>query len=108
METVTENSTAYLTATFKDKDGVPQVPVSITYQIDNLEADGSLTEVKASAAFTPPASSIEIKILPSENAILDQSKRVERRKVTVVATYSVSDVITGFYNYELLNLLALT
>ena len=97
---VNENSTAYLTLTFKDKNGNLATPQTIVYTIHCLTND---QEIKGDTNVVP-GSSVEITITPSENAIIDSSNKYERKMVTVTATYNDNDEITAAYEYKVLNL----
>lgn len=101
MTTVNEGSTAYLTANFKDKDSVLAAPTTISYRIDCL-TNGS--EVKDDTAFTPAASSIEIELTKTDNALINQANYAERRLVTVTGTYGDDDEIIQEYEYDLINM----
>ena len=97
---VNENSTAYLTLTFKDKNGNLATPQTIIYNIHCL-TNGQ--EIKGDTNVTP-ASSVEITITPNENRIIDPNNKYERRLVTVTATYNANDEVTAEYEYKVLNL----
>ena len=58
MLTVNERTTSYLTAAFRDKNGVLAIPGSVTYRIDCVTTN---TVVLAATALTP-ATEIEIAI----------------------------------------------
>lgn len=102
MQTVTEKSTAYLTISFYDKSGALNVPNTITYRIDDV---ASGLQVRADTAIGAVASSVEINLTAADNAILNTTNRNEQRRVTVVATYGVSDQVTDEYLYEVVSLL---
>jgi len=104
LEIVNEKSTAYLTVTFKDKDGALEAPSSASYRIDCL-TNGQ--EVRGDTALTPGAT-IEITLSPADNAIIDQDNEVERRLVTVTGTYGASDTIHQEYEYNVKNLRKVT
>ncbi len=101
MTTVNEGSTCYLDVSFKDKDGVLAAPTSISYRIDCLTTGA---EIKEATVFSPPASSIEIEIDKTENAIQDQSNNSERRLVTVTGSYGAEDDIVEEFEYDVMNM----
>lgn len=100
MESVTEQSTSYVTVNFLDKTGALAVPVSATYRVDDVATD---TEVRTWAALTA-ASSIEITLTKADNTILNTAGRNEERRVTVIAVYSATDQVTDEYKYVITNL----
>ena len=101
LAVVNENSNAYLTVNFKDKNGVAAVPSSISYRVDCI-TNGE--EVLTDTPFTPPAASIEIELVKANNACIGSNK-YEERCVTVTAIYGASDEISEEYRYNLRNLL---
>lgn len=100
LDSVNEKTTSYITASFKDKTGLPAAPASANYQIHDA-ATGA--EIKATTALTP-ATDIEITIAPSENAVLNSSLAVEKHVLTVVGTYGASDAVTGRFYFNVRNL----
>ena len=101
MTTVNEGSTSYLTVNFKDKDGVLAAPTSIEYRIDCITTG---TAIKEATPVSPPASSVEIEIDSTENAIQDQDNNSERRLVTVTGTYGTEDKIVEEHEYDVINM----
>lgn len=104
MPTVNEKSTSYVTATFKDKAGAAQTPSTVTYRIDCLTTGA----VILSDTSLTPASSIEITITATQNAMQLAGNLRETRRVTVRATYGVGDSINDQYDYDILNLTGVT
>ena len=100
MLIVNEKSTAYLTVTFKDKDGNEQAPTSATYRIDDVDSG---TEIKTDTALSV-AASVEITLTPDDNAILDSGQSYEKRRVTIKASYGASDGVNEEYLYRVKNL----
>lgn len=97
---IKEKSTAYLTVTFKDKDGNAEAPTAATYRIDDVDSGAPIR------TDTPlnPATSVEINLEPSDNTLLDSTKPEEERRVTVKATYGATDGVNDEYIYQLKNL----
>jgi hypothetical protein len=50
------------------------------------------------------ASSVEITLMPDDNAILNPGNSYEKRRVTVKATYGSSDGVNDEYDYQVKNL----
>jgi hypothetical protein len=100
MADVKERTTAYLTVTFKDKNGVAVAPNSASYRIDCLTSGQA---VKAPTALAP-ASSIEITLTPADNAIRVATHVRETKRVTVSAIYGASDEVNDQYDYDVVNL----
>ena len=100
IDIINEDTTAYLTVSFTDKDGNAAVPSSASYRIDCLTTG---QEVKDDTALTP-ASSIEITLSAADNAIITQTNAIERRLVTVWATYAGSEGVKDEYEYNLQNM----
>ena len=97
---VNEKTSAYLTVAFLDKAGVAAIPASVTYRIDCLTTG---TAILADTSLTP-ASSIEIAITPAQNAILSDGNASETKRITVKASYGVSDGVNAQYDYTVTNL----
>jgi hypothetical protein len=100
LSEVNEDTTAYLTVAFLDKDGAQEAPSSLTYRIDCL-TNGQ--EVKGDTALTP-GGSVEITLSAADNAIISQTNGVETRVVTVEASYGASDGLKAEYKYNVRNL----
>ncbi len=99
-ELVNQGTTAYLTITFLDKAGVAQAPSSASYRIDCLTSG---LEIKDDTSLTP-ASSVEVTLSATDNAIKLEANASERRLVTVTATYGTADAAVGEYEYHVKNL----
>ena len=100
METINEGSTAYLTASFKDKDGTLDAPSAVSYRIDCLTNDQEVRDDTAADA----GETVEITLTAADNAIIDSDRQTERRLVTVTATYGEDDALMEEYEYNLKNL----
>ena len=101
---VNENSTSWLDVAFLDKDGDPATPSSVTYRVDCLSSG---TVIRADTGITA-ASEVEIVLTPGDNAIVDQDHRVEKRLVTVTATFGAGDQHVSEYVYLVRNLKKVT
>ena len=78
--TVREGSALFLTFTFTDENGDPVTPVSVHWRIDDVESG---TEVVDWTAVSSPASTVNVTVNPTYNAIIDATKVVEKRILTV-------------------------
>jgi len=104
MECVNEQSTAYLTVSFRDKAGALAAPTSIVYRIDDEQ---TRAQIRGDTA-VQPAATVEITLTPADNALLSPSLAVERHVVTVIGGYGADDQVSAQYVYEVLNLQAVT
>lgn len=105
MERVNEQSTAYLTVSFRDKAGTLATPTTISYRIDNIETG---QEIRDDTAVTPAASSVEITLTPADNTLADPNRQYAHHRITVVATYGASDAVRAEYAYKVMNLQKVT
>jgi hypothetical protein len=103
MQQVNEGTTAYLQVSFLDKTGALQQPTSITYRIDDA---ATRTPIRG-ATSVAPASTVEIVLTPSDNAIVSSFARTERHIVTVTGTYGSDDQVVAQFVYEVVNLQAI-
>lgn len=104
VQTVPEKTTAYLTVSFLDKNGAPDIPASVAYRIDCITTNAQILGDTA----LPPAAAIEITLTPAQNAILNQANPRESKRVTVKATYAASDALNDEYVYVVKNLAGVT
>lgn len=100
VETINEGSTAYLAISFKDKNGGLKAPSSVSYRVDCLSND---QEIRADTAIQPDES-IEIRLTPTDNQILNQANTKEKRLVTIKAVYGTDDAVNDEYKYNVRNL----
>lgn len=105
MERVNEQSTAYVTVSFRDKAGALATPATISYRIDDVETG---QEIRDDTAVTPAASSVEITLTPADNTLVNLNRQYEQHVVTVAATYGASDAVRAEYAYEVVNLQQVT
>ena len=101
MQQVNEQSTAYLTVTFRNKAGVAEAPATAKYRIDDV-ASGSA--VLGETAITPVAATVEVRLTPANNTLLVAGNPAELRRVTVIGEYGQDDAVTSEYLYEVVNL----
>lgn len=99
MSTINEQSALFFRAAFRDADGEAATPSAITYRID------CLTTGAAVLAWTgvTPASSVEVRIGATLNAILDRDNARESRRITLVTAYGgdVEDQLVTTHDYDL-------
>jgi hypothetical protein len=100
MIQVNEQTTAYLTITFKDKDGANAAPNSATYRID-CKTTGKA--IRATTAL-PGGATPEIVLTSDENKIQNLNNSSEIKRVTIIGVYGVDDKVTDEFEYEVLNL----
>lgn len=101
---VNEESSAFLTVEFYDKNDELTTPSSVQYRLDCLTNN---QEVRTWTAFNP-ASVIEIGLDTNDNSIIDQGNFTELRLVTIEAYYGVSDKLTTTFQYLVKNLRKIT
>ena len=101
MNSVNEKSTAYVEATFKDKDGVNAAPTAARYRIDCVTTG---TAVKGWTAISSPGEVEEITIKPDDVAIITDGNAEEIKRVTVEATYGTDDSVYEQYDLTVKNL----
>ena len=86
-EMVNERATPITRVTFTDENGDPVIPTAAYYRIDDL---GSLTEIRSDTEIqmASPASAIaDIRWTQSDTQILNQSRLIETRIMTVYWFY---------------------
>ena len=98
---VNEDSTAILTLTFKNELGAEVTPSTAYIRIDDVP---SRTQIRDWTAISPLASTVDVTISNSENAILKQTHQYEIRRVSVYFTYATSKKGTADFLYNLVNL----
>jgi hypothetical protein len=101
MARVNEKTTSYLTVKFYDKDKVLAAPSTITYTVYDVDTNTKIIDTTS----VTPGSTVEI-TLPggTANVIVTTGKRIEKRRVTIQASYGGSDTLKENYFYEVVNL----
>jgi len=97
---VNEDSTAELTVTFLDAQGLPATPSSAALRIDCLTTG---TAIQAETALSV-ASTVTITLGPSRTVIVNEKNAQERRLVTIRAVYGDDDAIVEQFEYFVKNL----
>lgn len=100
IDVVNEGTSKKLRLDLTDEDGAPAAPSTLTYRVDCLTTG---TAIRATTALSP-AASVDIGLTPDDSAIVDDSNRMERRRVTVVAGYAADDDVTAEYDFNVKNL----
>lgn len=100
LSLIDAGSIAYLATTFYDKDEAAQSPASVTIEVIDGETG---TVIREATAETPVASSMVFQVTPAENAMLDATKDIERRRVIVRATFGASDIFVDHFDYLIQN-----
>lgn len=94
-----EASTGWVRIAFLDEDGDPASPDAVTYSIHDRDSG---TVVRAET-FLPASQSIEVKLTPEDNRILNSENEYEYREVTVRATFGGSDACNARAVYRVDN-----
>ena len=103
-KSVNEESTAFLTVSFYDKNDELTTPTTVSYRVDCLTNNSELRDWTGIA----PASQVEITLDSNDNTIIDQWNFEEIRLVTIEAYYGVADKLTTTYKYLVRNLRKIT
>lgn len=98
---INELTSATLTLTFRDSNGVAAIPSVARYQIDDLSSGITVVEW---TDFTPSVSSYDISITGAQNSILNRCNEIEDRRVTVIAYYTDNTQCTLSFKYSIKNL----
>lgn len=100
LERVPERTTKYLDCGFLNADNELDVPTGVTYRIDDVKSGRQIV----GDTVISPAEEVTITITPEQNRILNPQNPEEVRKVTVKATYGVSDELNDDFLYVVRNL----
>ena len=98
---INEKSTSYLTVIALDQAGNPAQPVSGTYCV--IDTDSG-TKIKDGEALTFTDGQVIITLDKEDATILDQSKKKERRVVTISIVYGDDDELHDEYVFNVKNL----
>ncbi len=102
---VNEKSNFTATVNFRDRaTKAASTPTTIQYRIDDLTTRIEITDWTTVSA----ASSITIAITPTENAIQDNSSRLERRQLLVKADDGLSTQAIGQKQWQIVNYFGIT
>jgi hypothetical protein len=95
-----ERSTSWLTVSFFDIAGLPAIPDSVTYRVDD---QGSGTAIRAATSLVT-AAVITVKLSPTDNRILNSVNEYEYREITVQAFFGGADECNEHAVYRVKNL----
>jgi hypothetical protein len=101
MTFVNEKTSLILTLEFTDEDGLPIIPDSGTYRIDDVESG---VEVQVDTPFDPGASTFDIEIAYTKNVIINSVSSSERKRVTITILYNTDKQCTTEFIYSVKNL----
>jgi len=101
LATLNQNSSGFLWATLKNKDGEEAVPASLSYWIACLTT-GRI--VRSETAISPATATPEIHLTKNDNAIIGASNRYETRRLTLRAVYDSDDELMDVYVWRVRNL----
>jgi len=97
---INEESTAYLTVTFKDKTGAASQPTTSRYRIDDVQSGA---QIRNWTALAPTAGVVEIILTVADNTILNPLAPSEGRVVKVEGTYGADDQVEDVFVYRIKN-----
>jgi hypothetical protein len=100
VDKINEQSSAYYTVSFLDKDGLPAEPASVVYSVRCVPDD---SEIRTNTAVTP-SSTILIHLDSSDTAIQDSTRDTEVHLLTVIGTYGANDKVTAEREFMVANL----
>jgi hypothetical protein len=105
MDTVNEKSTYVVSVCLKDTAGQVVVPTSVVYRIDDVSTGNP---VKADTTITPVTHIFDITVAATENAIVTTAKSLEKKRMTVTATYNTTEKATAEFEWYVRNLTKIT
>lgn len=96
---INEGSSHTLNIAFFDQDGVAMTPSSASYEVLCLTTE---TVVRASTALAPLASSVDLLLDATDNALQDSvTNDTEKRRVVVTSANADSEPYVDAYDYFL-------
>lgn len=101
LASVNDGSTCWVTVIFLDTAGAPAAPSSATYRIDDPDSGEVIVD---DTTITPISSEVEIEVSPEANTVRSSIGALERRRLTVKATFGTGDKFNKAYTYNLVNL----
>ena len=99
--TIFEQSTSWIDVSFEDIDGSAATPSALEYCLDCMSSG---TLILDWTNVPTPTSTTRITITPTQNGIHDSSKTSELHRLTVHATFGVSDEANSEYKFIVKNL----
>jgi len=101
LDTVNEKTTAYVTASFKDKDGNLAQPTTSSYTVHDEDTGAELV---SSTALSPTGGSVEIVLSGNAIKMHDETKTKETHVITVNATYAGGEELNAEFRFRVINL----
>jgi hypothetical protein len=91
--TINELSTGYVPINFYDDDGLPVIPASGTYRIDDEYSGEPIVEW---TGFIPTSATYIIELPTTATVIIDRMNMTEKRNVTVIFLYGTGKQGTAY------------
>lgn len=101
---VKERSQHIVTAKFRDRATGSTTPTTVHYRLDCLATGIELKDWTS----VSPASSVNITVTPTENAIQYDGSTKERKQLTVQTDRSLSTQFTETFEYDVVNVYGFT
>ncbi len=99
--TVNELSSLCMSLSFKDEAGDPLIPSTVSWRLDDKETD---TEIVGWTSLPSPAAEMSVVIPGSDNQIVDESKKRERRTFGVRVDNTLEGEGYGEIHYHVINM----
>ncbi len=103
MDTIKEGSAAFFTLTFTDEDNVARVPATVAWRLDDVDEDGTLTQIDDWTALIA-ASTINLAVPGASNDIIDATKIIEHKLVTIRADVGLATESNNDLQYRVRNI----
>lgn len=97
--TYPERTAFTLTAYFRDSSGAADTPTTVDYRIDDLTTDTAITGWTSAT----PGTSVNITITPTENRMVYNRNRWERRQLVVSSDRGLSTETRDIVQFKVLN-----
>ena len=105
LDTTDEGTSAFITVTFYDKEGNPEDPAAVTYEVHDEDTD---TELVAAAALSPVSGVVEIDLSGDAVAMHDDTKQKETHVVTIKATHAGGQGLNAEFRFRVHNIVQVT
>lgn len=94
-----ERSSFTATVYFRNSSDAAEAPTTVDYRIDGLTTDTAITGWTS----VTPATSVSISVTPTENRVINNRNRLERRQITVSANRGLSTETRDIVMYKVIN-----
>lgn len=101
LPSVNEGSSARLRLSFLDPDEVLEAPASGKYWLLDMSSGDTIRD---GVTITGIAQTVDIWLTPADNAILDDTKEFEVKRVIAEGTYNATDAVRRQFDYTVKNL----